>query len=41
LKTEFDKIIQGDSGVNVDISGGDSIVHCEEESSNVHLSNSE
>lgn len=41
METEFDKIIQGDSGVNVDIYGGNSIVHCEKESANVHVSNSE
>jgi hypothetical protein len=41
LKTEYDKIIQGDSGENYHISRGDSIVYCEEESSNVYVSNSE
>jgi len=41
LNTESDKIIQGDSGENDDISGGDNIVYCEEKSSNVHVSNSE
>jgi len=41
LEAQFDKITQGDSGGNVDISGGDSIVHCEEESANVHASNYE